>query len=106
MLSAQSPPSRSSWLGATIAREFLPELDEGSITIHVSMPPGISLADGDRHGRRPAQGRAGISRGAPTSSRELGRNDEGTDPWTPSHIEADIGLRPHNTWPSGGTTQI
>src|SRR5262249_29234712 len=35
---------------------------------------------------------------------ELGRNDEGTDPWTPSHIEAAIGLHPRVTWPSGGTT--
>ena len=32
------------FFGATVAREFLPELDEGSITIHVTMPPGISLA--------------------------------------------------------------
>ncbi len=31
---------------------------------------------------------------SPTSSPQLGRNDDGTDPWTPSHIEAGIGLRP------------
>src|SRR5262249_47385061 len=35
---------------------------------------------------------------------ELGRNDEGTDPWTPSHIEAAIGLRPRATWPNHDTT--
>ena len=33
----------------------------------------------------------------------VGRNDDGTDPWTPSHVEAGITLRPYNTWPSGGT---
>src|ERR1043166_1876201 len=30
----------------------------------------------------------------------LGRNDDGTDPWTPSHIEADIGLLPYAQWPT------
>ena len=28
---------------------------------------------------------------------QLGRNDDGTDPWTPSHIEASVGLHPYNT---------
>src|SRR5262249_15971723 len=31
--------------------------------------------------------------------------DDGTDPWTPSHLEAGITLRPYNTRPSGGTKQ-
>ena len=30
-------------LGATVWREFLPDLDEGSIWLHAEMPPGISL---------------------------------------------------------------
>jgi cobalt-zinc-cadmium resistance protein CzcA len=34
---------------------------------------------------------------------QLGRNDDGTDPWTPSHIEASVGLHPYNTWPGGGS---
>src|SRR5258707_14332278 len=33
----------------------------------------------------------------------VGRNDDGTDPWTPSHVEASVGLRPYETWPSGGS---
>ncbi|WP_163071586.1 hypothetical protein, partial [Acinetobacter baumannii] len=36
---------------------------------------------------------------------QLGRNDDGTDPWTPSHIEASVGLHPYSTWPNGGTKQ-
>jgi cobalt-zinc-cadmium resistance protein CzcA len=36
---------------------------------------------------------------------QLGRNDDGTDPWTPSHIEASVGLHPYGTWPSGETKQ-
>jgi cobalt-zinc-cadmium resistance protein CzcA len=34
---------------------------------------------------------------------QLGRSDDGTDPWTPSHIEAPVGLNPYNTWPKGET---
>jgi cobalt-zinc-cadmium resistance protein CzcA len=34
---------------------------------------------------------------------QLGRNDDGTDPWNPSHIEASVGLHPYNTWPAGET---
>src|SRR5215813_12203973 len=34
------------WLASTITREFLPQLDEGAVRIHVSMPAGISLATG------------------------------------------------------------
>jgi len=32
---------------------------------------------------------------------QTGRNDDGTDPWTVSHIEAPVGLRPYDTWPDG-----
>ena len=34
---------------------------------------------------------------------QLGRNDDGTDPWTPSHIESAIGLTPYSTWKHGET---
>ncbi|MDB5817085.1 MAG: hypothetical protein JWQ11_725, partial [Rhizobacter sp.] len=36
---------------------------------------------------------------------QLGRNDDGTDPWTPSHIEVSVGLHPEPTWASGITKQ-
>jgi cobalt-zinc-cadmium resistance protein CzcA len=29
---------------------------------------------------------------------QLGRNDTGSDPWTPSHIESGVGLTPYSTW--------
>jgi len=32
---------------------------------------------------------------------QTGRNDDGTDPWTMSHVEAPVGLRPYETWPNG-----
>ena len=33
---------------------------------------------------------------------QLGRNDTGTDPWTPSHVEAGVGLKPYDSWPRWG----
>ena len=32
---------------------------------------------------------------------QLGRSDDGTDPWTPSHIEAPVGLKPYDQWSKG-----
>ena len=89
-------------LGITVGKEYLPELDEGSIWLQVQLPPGLALATSSRM--------AGELR---TAAREfpevsyivtqLGRNDDGTDPWTPSHIECSVGLHPYATWPHGET---
>jgi cobalt-zinc-cadmium resistance protein CzcA len=91
-------------LGATVGREFLPELDEGSIWLQVQMPAGLSL-------RKATEMAADLRRATlefPEVSyvvTQLGRNDDGTDPWTPSHIEASVGLRPYDSWESGDTKQ-
>ena len=34
---------------------------------------------------------------------QVGRNDDATDPWTPSHIEVPVGLKPYDQWPAGET---
>ena len=84
-------------LGHTIGRDFLPYLDEGSIWLQVQLPAGISL---DK-----ASEMAGELRKATMEFKEvsnivtqLGRNDDGTDPWTPSHIEASVTLHPYGEW--------
>ncbi|MCZ4107046.1 CusA/CzcA family heavy metal efflux RND transporter [Brevundimonas diminuta] len=89
-------------LGATVGRDFLPYLDEGSIWLQVQLPSGISL----QKGREMARELRDVAREFPEVSyavTQLGRNDEGTDPWTPSHIEASIGLKPYSEW--GGDKQ-
>src|SRR6266436_4060491 len=91
-------------LGATVGREFLPELDEGSIWLQVQMPAGISLAKATEMAadlRRTVREFPEVSH----IVTQLGRNDDGTDPWTPSHIEASVGLHPYGIWPSGETKQ-
>ena len=91
-------------LGATVWREFLPELDEGSIWLHTELPPGISL-------QKATEMIAELRRAAnelPEVSyvvSHIGRNDDGTDPWTPSHMEAAVGLTPYSTWPAGTTKE-
>jgi len=91
-------------LSITIGKEFLPYLDEGSIWLQVQLPPGLSL--------QKAISMANELRAATlefpevsTIVTQLGRNDEGTDPWTPSHIESFVGLKPYSTWPHGETKQ-
>lgn len=89
-------------LSLVVGREYLPELDEGSLWLQVMLPPGISLEK--------ASELAGELRRATRESPEvrtivtqLGRTDDGMDPWTPSHIEAFVGLRPYREWPAGTT---
>ncbi|WP_045762219.1 efflux RND transporter permease subunit [Xanthomonas albilineans] len=87
-------------LGGSIGRDFLPYLDEGSLWLQVQMPPGITL---DK-----AAAMANALRRATLAFPEVsyivtqtGRNDDGTDYWTPSHIEASVGLRPYAQWRPG-----
>lgn len=91
-------------LGMNIGRDFLPYLDEGSIWLQVTLPSGISLEKASEM----AQG----LRAATLEFKEvnhiitqIGHNDDGTDPFSPSHIECAVTLHPYNTWPSGMTKQ-
>ena len=91
-------------LATTVSREFLPELDEGSIWLHAEMTGGISLAKAmemDAELRKVVMEFPEVD----TVVTHVGRNDDGTDPWTPSHLEAGVTLRPYKDWPSGGTKQ-
>ncbi len=84
-------------LGATIGREFLPDLDEGALWLQVQMPTGLSL---DKASDMAAQLRKAVREFPEVSYivTQLGRNDTGSDPWTPSHIESGVGLTPYSTW--------
>lgn len=89
-------------LTAYIGKDFLPTLDEGSIWLQVNLPPGISvekskeLADTLRQRtiKYPEITYIAV---------QAGRNDDGTDPFTPSHFEVSVGIKPYNEWPNGKT---
>ena len=89
-------------LGATAGREFLPDLDEGALWLQVQMPSGLSLEKANDMAtelRRTLLEYPEIS----YVVTQLGRGDEGVDPWTPSHIEMPVGLKPYAQWPKNET---
>ena len=87
-------------LGATAGREFLPELDEGALWLQVQLPAGLSL---EKASEMASELRKEIKSFPEVSYviTQLGRNDDATDPWTPSHIEVPVGLKPYDQWASG-----
>jgi heavy metal efflux system protein len=89
-------------LSLAVGREYLPELDEGSLWLQVMLPPGISLEKASEMAGELRR----VTRQSPevrTVVTQLGRTDDGMDPWTPSHIEAFVGLEPYQKWPRGMT---
>jgi cobalt-zinc-cadmium resistance protein CzcA len=87
-------------LGATVGRDFLPDLDEGALWLQVQMPTGLALntaSDMASALRREIMKFPEVS----YVVTQTGRNDDGTDSWTMSHIEAPVGLKPYDTWPGG-----
>ncbi|MBV8211343.1 MAG: efflux RND transporter permease subunit [Burkholderiaceae bacterium] len=89
-------------LGATVGREFLPDLDEGALWLQVQMPSGLAL---NKASDMASELRRAVLKHPEVSYvvTQTGRNDDGTDPWTMSHIEVPIGLKSYDTWPSGET---
>jgi heavy metal efflux system protein len=92
------------FLTITVGKEFLPELDEGSIWLQVQLPPGISLQRASQIATEIRQATREFKEVSYVVT-QLGRNDDGTDPWTPSHIEAAVGLTKYDTWKRGETKQ-
>jgi heavy metal efflux system protein len=85
-------------LGAAVGRDFLPDLDEGALWLQVQMPTGLGL---NKASDMASDLRRAILKYPEVSYvvTQTGRNDDGTDSWTMSHIEAPVGLRPYDTWP-------
>ena len=82
---------------ATIGTEFLPELDEGALNIRCFFPVGISLAEANKY--TPVI-RKIITAYPPVNVvlTQLGRNDDGTDPYGPNRLEIYVGLRDYAAW--------
>lgn len=85
---------------ATVGKDFLPELDEGSIWIQVQLPPGISI---ERSKELGDQLRRTIKRFDEVSyvMTQVGRDDEGAESFSLSHVECGVGLKPYGDWTSG-----
>jgi len=92
----------ASILTLRIGKDFLPPLDEGSIWLQVQLPPGISV---EKSKEMSDTLRARTMRFDEVTyiMVQAGRNDDGTDPWTASHFEVSIGIKPYKEWPRGKT---
>jgi heavy metal efflux system protein len=82
-----------------LGTEFLPELDEGAYNIRCFFPVGITLNEANRYCKTI---RDVISRHTQVNVvlTQLGRNDDGTDPYGPNRLEILVGLKPYATWVS------
>ena len=89
-------------LSYTVGKDFLPTLDEGSIWLQVNLPPGISIEKSKEMSDTLRQ-RTMKYPEVTYIAVQAGRNDDGTDPFTPSHFEVSVGIKPYSEWPSGKT---
>jgi len=89
-------------LTCTVGKDFLPPLDEGSIWLQVSLPPGITV-EKSKEMSDSLRARTLQYDEVTYVMVQAGRNDDGTDAWTPSHFECSIGLLPYKQWKNGKT---
>lgn len=89
-------------LSVTVGKDFLPPLDEGSIWIQVQLPAGISIEKSKEMG---AELRNKLKTFEEVSyvMTQVGRDDEGAEAFSLSHIECGVGLKPYDEWQSGRT---
>ncbi|HTY57984.1 MAG TPA: efflux RND transporter permease subunit, partial [Bacteroidota bacterium] len=81
----------------SIGTEFLPELDEGSFNIRCFFPVGISLGEADKY--TPVIRKLIIDHPqVNVVLTQLGRNDDGTDPYGPNRLEIFVGLEDYSRW--------
>ncbi|HEY3390127.1 MAG TPA: CusA/CzcA family heavy metal efflux RND transporter, partial [Prolixibacteraceae bacterium] len=87
-------------LTITVGKDFLPQLDEGSIWLQVQLPPGISI---DKSKAMSDSLRQRLIKYDEVTyvMIQTGRDDEGVDPFSISHLECSIGLRPYKEWKNG-----
>ena len=89
-------------LSITVGKDFLPTLDEGSIWVQVQLPSGLSI---EQSKQMADEMRNRLKTFDETSyvMTQLGRDDEGAECFSLSHIEVGVGLKPYNTWKSKRT---
>jgi len=90
----------TSALTVTVGKDFLPPLDEGSIWMQVQLPPGITL---DKSKQMSDTLRKHMMKFDEVTyvMIQTGRDDEGAESFSTSHIECSIGLKPYGDWEHG-----
>ena len=89
-------------LTMTVGKDFLPQLDEGSLWLQVQLPPGLSL-EKSKVMSDTLRKRLVKYEEVTYVMVQVGRDDEGAESFSTSHLECSIGLRPYNEWKRGKT---
>ena len=87
-------------LSAYVGKDFLPPLDEGSIWLQVQLPPGMSLEKSSEMATTLRNQLRNFDEVSYVMT-QTGRDDEGVCPFSFSHTEVMVGLKPYNTWKNG-----
>ncbi len=87
-------------LGSKLGSEFLPELDEGSIWVNVSLPPSVSQAEAKLLAKRIRAALHTVPE-VDTVISKFGRPDDGTDPKIFNSGEFFVSLKADNAWRPG-----
>ncbi len=90
----------TTWVGARLGSEFLPELDEGDFVIFVEMPPSISLDAGSSILREVRRRLLAFPEVRETMS-EQGRPEDGTDDEGVNMSETFVHLASKDKWRHG-----
>ncbi|MBV9861976.1 MAG: efflux RND transporter permease subunit [Alphaproteobacteria bacterium] len=83
-----------------LGAEFLPKLEEGNFWIRATMPPSISLEEGNTYVNRMRRVIKSFPEVVTVVSQD-GRPDDGTDATGFFNAEFYVPLKPFDTWPSG-----
>jgi len=98
-------------LAATIAlvpylgTEFVPELEEGTLDIRVTLNPSTSLEYAKSVGERMEKILVNDFPEVTYASSRIGRAEIGGDPESVSNVEIYAGLKPHDQWTSAGSRE-
>jgi len=80
-----------------IGTEFLPYMDEGNFWIRSSWPEGISMKENSYYTERLRQ-IVGEFQEVSFVTSQVGRNDDGTDPFPTNRTEMMVGLKDRSEW--------
>ncbi|MBU2976879.1 CusA/CzcA family heavy metal efflux RND transporter [Alteromonas sp. C1M14] len=97
ILSAMLLVAACSWLMSTLGSEFVPQLDEGDITLHAMRIPGTSLAQSVRMQEILEDALLDIPEVEKVFSR-IGTPDVATDPMPPNVTDTFVLLKPRSEW--------
>ncbi|MCR4812662.1 MAG: CusA/CzcA family heavy metal efflux RND transporter [Bacteroidales bacterium] len=86
-------------LTITVGKDFLPTLDEGAVWVQVQLPPGLSIEQSKQMSDELRERLKAFDETSYVMT-QMGRDDEGAECFSLSHVEVGVGLKPYNTWKS------